>query len=83
MIGMKGMKNMIGVNIKFLRKRAGMSQEELAVSQGELYGLLGINGAGKSTTIKMLSCLLWVIGYAVVLLTVAIVIFTIKMKKNK
>lgn len=27
--------------------------------------------------------LLWVIGYAVVLLTVAIVIFTIKMKKNK
>ena len=30
MIGMKGMKNMIGVNIKFLRKRAGMSQEELA-----------------------------------------------------
>ena len=31
---------------------------ELAVSQCELYGLLGVNGAGKSTTIKMLSCLL-------------------------
>lgn len=30
MIGMKGMKNMIDANIKFLRKKAGMSQEELA-----------------------------------------------------
>ncbi|MCH5296526.1 MAG: ATP-binding cassette domain-containing protein [Ruminococcus sp.] len=29
----------------------------LSVNQGELYGLLGVNGAGKSTTIKMLSCL--------------------------
>lgn len=29
----------------------------LTVNQGELYGLLGVNGAGKSTTIKMLSCL--------------------------
>lgn len=27
---MKGMKNMIDVNIKYLRKRAGLSQEELA-----------------------------------------------------
>lgn len=30
---------------------------DLTVHQGELYGLLGVNGAGKSTTIKMLSCL--------------------------
>lgn len=29
----------------------------LAVNQGELYALLGVNGAGKSTTLKMLSCL--------------------------
>lgn len=29
----------------------------LTVHRGELYGLLGVNGAGKSTTIKMLSCL--------------------------
>lgn len=29
----------------------------LTVEQGELYALLGVNGAGKSTTIKMLSCL--------------------------
>ncbi len=30
----------------------------LEIPQGELFSLLGINGAGKSTTIKMLSCLL-------------------------
>ena len=29
----------------------------LDIEQGELYGLLGVNGAGKSTMIKMLSCL--------------------------
>ena len=30
----------------------------LTVEQGELFALLGVNGAGKSTTIKMLSCLI-------------------------
>ena len=30
---------------------------ELTVPAGELFALLGVNGAGKSTTIKMLSCL--------------------------
>lgn len=30
----------------------------LQIEKGELYGLLGVNGAGKSTTIKMLSCLI-------------------------
>ena len=30
---------------------------DLAVEQGELFALLGVNGAGKSTTLKMLSCL--------------------------
>ena len=30
---------------------------DLKVHKGELYALLGVNGAGKSTTIKMLSCL--------------------------
>ena len=30
---------------------------DLAIEQGELFALLGVNGAGKSTTIKMLSCL--------------------------
>ncbi|MDE7004680.1 MAG: ABC transporter ATP-binding protein, partial [Oscillospiraceae bacterium] len=30
---------------------------DFQVEQGELFGFLGVNGAGKSTTIKMLSCL--------------------------
>ena len=30
---------------------------ELTIHEGELYGLLGVSGAGKSTTIQMLSCL--------------------------
>ena len=31
---------------------------DLNVNKGEMYALLGVNGAGKSTTIKMLSCLI-------------------------
>lgn len=31
---------------------------DLQIRQGELFSLLGVNGAGKSTTIKMLSCLI-------------------------
>lgn len=30
---------------------------ELSIQEGELFALLGVNGAGKSTTIRMLSCL--------------------------
>ena len=30
---------------------------DLEIRQGELFSLLGVNGAGKSTVIKMLSCL--------------------------
>lgn len=30
---------------------------DLSVKEGELFALLGVNGAGKSTTVKMLSCL--------------------------
>ena len=29
----------------------------LSIKEGELFSLLGVNGAGKSTTVKMLSCL--------------------------
>lgn len=34
-----------------------VSGTNLAIKQGELFSLLGLNGAGKSTTIKMLCCL--------------------------
>ena len=30
---------------------------DLEIHQGELFSLLGVNGAGKTTAIKMLSCL--------------------------
>lgn len=43
---------------KKYKEKYAVKNLELAVGQGELYGLLGVNGAGKSTTIKMLSCLL-------------------------
>lgn len=38
-------------------KRRVVDRLSLTVAQGELFALLGVNGAGKSTTIKMLSCL--------------------------
>lgn len=30
---------------------------DLTVRQGELFALLGVNGAGKTTAVRMLSCL--------------------------
>lgn len=30
---------------------------DLTIHQGELFSLLGVNGAGKTTVIKMLTCL--------------------------
>lgn len=35
-----------------------VNELNLTVENGELFALLGVNGAGKSTTIKMLSCLI-------------------------
>lgn len=35
--------------------RAAVDAVSLEIAQGEFFSLLGVNGAGKSTTIKMLS----------------------------
>ena len=43
--------------VKRYKEKTAVKELNLTVHQGELYGLLGVNGAGKSTTIKMLSCL--------------------------
>ena len=58
---------------KRYQNKTAVNGLNLTVHQGELYGLLGVNGAGKSTTIKMLSCLThptagdaWVMGHSVV-----------------
>lgn len=53
-----------GLTKKYKDKTA-VNNLNLKVNHGELYALLGVNGAGKSTTIKMLSCLtLPTSGYA-------------------
>lgn len=39
-------------------EKTAVNSLNFTVNKGELYALLGVNGAGKSTTIKMLSCLI-------------------------
>lgn len=52
---------MNAIETRGLTKRYGsltaVDALDLTVRQGELFALLGVNGAGKSTTIKLLSCL--------------------------
>ncbi len=45
-----------GLTKKYKTKTA-VNSLNLSIDQGELFSLLGVNGAGKSTVIKMLSCL--------------------------
>ena len=42
---------------KKYKDKTAVKNLDLAIREGELYALLGVNGAGKSTTIKMLSTL--------------------------
>jgi ABC-2 type transport system ATP-binding protein len=42
---------------KKFKEKIAVKELDLAIEQGEMFALLGVNGAGKSTTIKMLSCL--------------------------
>ncbi len=44
---------------KFYGKQVAVRDLCLAIPQGEIYGFLGENGAGKSTTIRMLLGLIW------------------------
>ena len=44
--------------VKKYGKNVAVNGLDLAVKEGELFSLLGVNGAGKSTTIKMLSALI-------------------------
>ena len=46
----------LGLTKEYAGRRV-VDRLELSIPAGELFALLGVNGAGKSTTIKMLSCL--------------------------
>lgn len=52
---------MIAINIENLYKKYGektaVNNLSLQINKGELFALLGVNGAGKTTIIKMLTCL--------------------------
>ena len=52
---------MIAIQTKVLTKRykdiLAVDDLNLSIEQGTLFALLGVNGTGKTTTIKMLSCL--------------------------
>lgn len=43
--------------VKQYKNITAVNRVNLEIKQGELFSLLGVNGAGKSTIIKMLSCL--------------------------
>lgn len=43
--------------VKQYKKLTAVDNLNLEIKQGELFSLLGVNGAGKTTAIKMLSCL--------------------------
>ena len=43
--------------VKQYQKLTAVDHLDLEIRQGELFSLLGVNGAGKTTVIKMLSCL--------------------------
>ena len=43
---------------KKYKDKIAVNSINLSINGGEMYALLGVNGAGKSTTIKMLSCLI-------------------------
>ena len=43
--------------VKQYKNLTAVDQLDLEIRQGELFSLLGVNGAGKTTAIKMLSCL--------------------------
>ena len=43
--------------VKRYKDLTAVDKLNLEIQQGELFSLLGVNGAGKTTVIKMLSCL--------------------------
>lgn len=44
---------------KYYGRSKVVDQVHLRVRQGDIYGFIGRNGSGKSTTLKMISGLVW------------------------
>lgn len=44
--------------VKKFKNKTAVNKLNISVNEGEIFSLLGVNGAGKSTTIKMLTCLI-------------------------
>lgn len=45
---------MSNVYLKFSEKKMGLKGMNMMINKGEIYGLLGLNGSGKSTTLKVI-----------------------------
>ncbi len=66
---------------KKYKEKIAVNSLNLTIEQGELFALLGVNGAGKSTTIKMLSCLTKPTNGEALILGNSIVLDAIKVKE--
>lgn len=67
---------------KKYKEKTAVNSLNLSIQKGELFALLGINGAGKSTTIKMLSCLTKPTSGDAIILGSSIVSNSAKVKKQ-
>lgn len=67
---------------KKYKEKTAVNSLNLSIQKGELFALLGINGAGKSTTIKMLSCLTKPTSGNAIILGSSIISNSAKVKKQ-
>lgn len=67
---------------KKYKEKIVVNSLNLTIEQGELFALLGVNGAGKSTTIKMLSCLVKPTTGDAIILGNSIISNSIKVKEQ-
>lgn len=76
----------IAIEIKNLTKKYGgltaVDNISFSVEEGELFSILGLNGAGKTTIIKMLSCLIEPTGGDAIILGDSIIKNPYKIKQN-
>ena len=67
---------------KKYKDKTAVDSLNLSIEEGELFALLGVNGAGKSTAIKMLSCLAKPTSGDAILLGDSIISSSLKVKEK-